>query len=115
LKDNCFEKIDTCACGTSPYELWEFQTVDPIDVGTVVKSAPRGEIIGDRSENGLLLNIVFDVSNPKPTTPAEKKDSFRMKNNCPNTSSAGIKIAIIDTGVDHTPNITRNLMLRKNW
>ena len=115
LKDNCFDKIDSCACGTSPFELWEFQNVDPIDVGTVVKSAPRGEIIGDRSENGLLLNIVFDVSNPKPTTPAEKKDTFRTISNCPNPSDTGIKIAIIDTGVDPTPDTTRNLLLRKNW
>lgn len=109
LRKNCFKLKRTCDCGPG-FELWEYPSVEGIDVGTSVAAGPRVGGIGKE----FFYNLVFDLD--KPPFAIEKADSLienpsLLKCNPQNS----IRVAIVDSGVDPGTSAVDNCLRHGNW
>lgn len=109
LRSKCFELKRTCSCGPK-FELWEYPSVEGIDVGTSVSQGPKVGVIGKE----LFYNLVFDLYEPPKAI--EKTDSVLMHiSNSKCLPNRIIKIAIVDSGVDPQKRRSDNNLVKRNW
>lgn len=109
LRKNCFELKRQCNCGPG-FELWEYPSVEGIDVGTSVAQGPRVGGIGKE----FFYNLVFDLE--KQPFAIDKGDSLienpTLLKCIPGRS---IKLAIVDSGVDPGTSAAENCLRHGNW
>lgn len=109
LKRKCFNLKRKCDCGPG-FELWEYPSVEGIDVGTSVAQGPKVGVIGKE----FLYNLVFDLSKPVAIDKADSNLVNVSNLNCPQ-SNAAIKIAVVDSGIDTQTNPSKNGLRKQNW
>ncbi|MCC6754215.1 MAG: S8 family peptidase [Saprospiraceae bacterium] len=116
LRRKCFRQIKTCPCGPG-FELWEYPSVEGIDVGAPPVQGPKVGGIGvDIFPNIVIANdpeeSSDDVPSPKDTTDEKIWPHYPLPV-CP--ANTEVKIAIVDSGVDPPAGSAWNVLTSANW
>ncbi|MBP9211038.1 MAG: S8 family serine peptidase [Saprospiraceae bacterium] len=116
LRSKCFRQVKICPCGPG-FELWEYPSVEGIDVGAPPVEGPRVGGIGlDIFPNIVIANdppeSSVDIPSPKDTTNEEVWPLYPQPA-CP--ANTEVKIAIVDSGVEPPVGNAWSFLTNSTW